>query len=182
MTLPPCKEWFARYFTSSRYVKMDLSHLHPAPGAVKKRKRLGRGIGSGQGKTAGKGHKGRGARSGGNTPPGYEGGQMPLQRRLPKRGFRNPTRERYTVVNVGQLDRFDDGATIDRNVLVAAGLAHKSRPTKLLANGDVATGLTVKVDKGSGGARPKSAAAGGSVEVVNGAAAEPGASSRDEVS
>jgi large subunit ribosomal protein L15 len=122
----------------SKVELLDLSNLRPAKGARRARKRLGRGIGSGTGKTSGRGHKGRGARSGGNTPPGYEGGQMPLQRRLPKRGFHSPNRQRYDVVNVGQLDRFADGATIDRNALVAAGLAHKSRPTKLLANGDVA--------------------------------------------
>jgi large subunit ribosomal protein L15 len=160
---------------------LDLSNLHPAKGARRPRKRIGRGIGSGTGKTSGRGHKGRGARSGGNTPPGYEGGQMPLQRRLPKRGFHNPTRERYAVVNVGDLDRFDDGATIDRDALVAAGLGHKSRPTKLLANGDVAKRLTVKVEKASEAARAKITAAGGAVELMP-AAAEPGTSSRDEVS
>ncbi|MGH7964239.1 MAG: 50S ribosomal protein L15, partial [Candidatus Binatia bacterium] len=92
---------------------MDLSHLRPAAGAIKKRKRLGRGPGSGQGKTAGKGHKGRGARSGGNTPPGYEGGQMPLARRLPKRGFRNIFRKDYQIINVSSLERFAAGASVD---------------------------------------------------------------------
>ena len=87
---------------------MDLSNLSPAKGATKKRKRLGRGPGSGHGKTAGRGHKGRGARSGGNTPPGYEGGQMPLQRRLPKRGFRNPFRREFAIVNLKELEaRFE---------------------------------------------------------------------------
>jgi len=154
---------------------LDLSNLRPAKGARRPRKRLGRGIGSGTGKTSGKGHKGRGARSGGNTPPGYEGGQMPLQRRLPKRGFHNPTRQRYTVINVGQLDRFDDGATIDRDALVAAGLANKSRPTKLLAEGEVAKRLTIKVDKSSEAARAKITAAGGTVEVAHAAEVAGGA-------
>src|SRR5437773_10057668 len=85
---------------------MNLSHLRPAAVAVKKRKRLGRETGSGLGKTSGKGHKGKGSRSGGNTPPGYEGGQMPLSRRLPKRGFRNPFREEYLIVNLGSLEHF----------------------------------------------------------------------------
>ena len=88
---------------------VDLGHLHPAPGASRPRKRVGRGPGSGQGKTAGRGHKGRRSRSGGNSPPGYEGGQMPLQRRLPKRGFRPVSREEYTIVNLGQLAAFDAG-------------------------------------------------------------------------
>src|SRR3989442_10944712 len=99
---------------------MDLSTLAPAPGATRKRKRIGRGPGSGHGKTAGKGHKGRGARSGGNTPPGYEGGQMPLQRRLPKRGFHNPFREEYSIVDLGQLDAaFEAGSVIDAETLRA---------------------------------------------------------------
>ena len=159
---------------------LDLSNLHPAKGARRPRKRIGRGVGSGTGKTSGKGHKGRGARSGGNTPPGYEGGQMPLQRRLPKRGFHNPTRERYNVVNVGQLDRFDDGATIDRDALVAAGLAHKSRPTKLLGEGEIAKRLTIKIDRISESARAKVTAAGGTVEVTGGVLESHGG--RDEVS
>ena len=159
---------------------LDLSNLRPAKGARRARKRLGRGIGSGTGKTSGKGHKGRAARSGGNTPPGYEGGQMPLQRRLPKRGFHSPNRERYAVINVGDLDRFDDGATIDRDSLVAAGLAHRSRPTKLLAMGEVAKRLTIKVDKSSEAARAKITAAGGTVELAGGVREAPGG--RDEVS
>src|SRR5437667_11518611 len=102
---------------------MDLSSLRPAPGSIKKRKRVGRGPGSGQGKTAGRGHKGRGARSGGNTPPGYEGGQMPLQRRLPKHGFRNPFREVFAIINLGQLEsRFEPGAMVDAESLRACGL------------------------------------------------------------
>ena len=91
---------------------MDLSRLHPAPGSNRPRKRVGRGPGSGQGKTAGRGHKGRLSRSGGNSPPGYEGGQMPLQRRLPKRGFRPVSRTEYAVVNLGQLSAFPAGSTV----------------------------------------------------------------------
>ena len=100
---------------------IDLSNLRPAVGARRPRKRLGRGIGSGTGKTSGRGHKGRGARSGGNTPPGYEGGQMPLQRRLPKRGFTNPTRRTYEIVKLSQLDRFAAAPVIDAAALVTAG-------------------------------------------------------------
>src|SRR5512135_1829506 len=101
---------------------MDLSDLRPAPGAVKKRKRVGRGTGSGHGKTSVRGHKGRGARSGGNTPPGYEGGQMPLQRRLPKFGFHNLFRREFSVVNLGQLEaRFEAGAVVDGDALRASG-------------------------------------------------------------
>src|SRR5262245_9701737 len=104
---------------------MDLSNLRPAPGAVKKRKRLGRGPGSGLGKTSGKGHKGKGARSGGNTPPGYEGGQMPMARRLPKRGFRNLFREEYRIVNLGSLDRFAPNTLVDLTALQETGLIRK---------------------------------------------------------
>src|SRR6185295_19001141 len=105
---------------------MNLSDLRPNRGAVKKRKRLGRGPGSGQGKTAGKGHKGRAARSGGNRPPGYEGGQMPLQRRLPKRGFRNPFRRSFTVVNLGDLEAsFEAQAVVDVEALVAKRMVRK---------------------------------------------------------
>src|SRR5512147_2656251 len=128
---------------------IDLSNLHPAPGSRKPRKRLGRGIGSGNGKTAGRGHKGRGARSGGNTPPGYEGGQMPLQRRLPKRGFRSIAPKRFAIVKVGQLDRFEAGATVDLAALVGAGLVRAGRPVKLLADGELTKTLTVRVDKAS---------------------------------
>src|SRR4029453_2158011 len=91
---------------------MDLGHLHPAPGSTRPRKRVGRGPGSGNGKTAGRGHKGKGAPSGGNVAPGYEGGQMPLQRRLPKRGFRPVSRTEYVVFNIGQLAAFTAGSTV----------------------------------------------------------------------
>ncbi len=152
--------------------KIDLSNLHPAPGSRKNRKRLGRGIGSGTGKTSGRGHKGRGARSGGNTPPGYEGGQMPLQRRLPKFGFTNPTRVTYEIIKLSQLDRFAAGSVIDAGALVAAGLVRAGRPVKLLANGSVTKKVTIKVDKASDAAQKAVAAAGGSVEMPAPAAQE----------
>lgn len=153
---------------------IDLSNLHPAPGSRKNRKRLGRGIGSGTGKTSGRGHKGRGARSGGNTPPGYEGGQMPLQRRLPKFGFTNPSRVTYEIIKLSQLDRFAAGSVIDAGALVAAGLVRAGRPVKLLANGTVTKKVTVKVDKASEAAQKAVAAAGGSVEMPTAAAAQEG--------
>jgi len=146
---------------------MNLSDLAPASGATKKRKRIGRGPGSGHGKTSGKGHKGRGARSGGNTPPGYEGGQMPLQRRLPKRGFHNPFRVEYSIVNLSQLDAaFEAGAVVDGEVLRARGLARNGRPIKVLADGTLSKALTVKADKFSAAAKQKLEAAGGNAEVV----------------
>ena len=146
---------------------MNLSELTPAPGATKKRKRLGRGPGSGQGKTAGRGHKGRGARSGGNTPPGYEGGQMPLQRRLPKRGFHNPFHREFAVVNVELLEStFAAGDLVDATVLRARGLVRRGRaPIKVLGGGTLTKALTVKVDKVSAAARQHIEAAGGTVEV-----------------
>jgi len=148
---------------------IDLSNLTPASGATKKRKRLGRGPGSGHGKTAGRGHKGRGARAGGNTPPGYEGGQMPLQRRLPKRGFRNPFRVEFSVVNLGQLEgRFEAGAVIDAEALRAQGLVHGARQRiKILADGKLSKALNVKADKFSAAAKERLQAAGGTAEVVS---------------
>jgi large subunit ribosomal protein L15 len=146
---------------------MDLSHLRPAAGAIKKRKRLGRGIGSGLGKTSGKGHKGRGSRSGGNTPPGYEGGQMPLARRLPKRGFRNPFREEYRVINLGSLERFSAGSIVDISALREVGLVRgKSRKVKILAQGNLTKALVVKAHAFSQQAREKIVALGGSIEVA----------------
>jgi large subunit ribosomal protein L15 len=145
---------------------LDLSNLHPAKGARRARKRVGRGPGSGTGKTAGRGHKGRGARSGGNTPPGYEGGQMPLQRRVPKRGFRSPHRVRYALVKLAQLERFDDGATVDAVAMVAAGLVRNGELIKLLANGTLSRRLTVKVNKASEAAGAAVTAAGGTLELV----------------
>jgi len=145
---------------------MDLNHLHPAAGATKNRKRLGRGPGSGQGKTSGKGHKGRGSRSGGNTPPGYEGGQMPLSRRLPKGGFHNPFRKEYDIVNLNSLERFSAGTVVDAATLREAGLVRGKRAVKILADGVLTKALTVKAQAFSKQAREKITALGGSVEVA----------------
>lgn len=149
---------------------MDLSRLAPAQGATRARKRVGRGPGSGTGKTAGRGHKGRGARSGGTTPPGYEGGQMPLQRRLPKRGFRNPFRVTYRVVNLGQLEsRFEAGAVVDPGALQARGLLHNVRErVKILAKGELTKPLTVRAHRFSTAARERLQALGGAAEVLGG--------------
>jgi large subunit ribosomal protein L15 len=147
---------------------MDLSNLAPAPGAIKKRKRIGRGPGSGQGKTAGRGHKGRGARAGGNTPPGYEGGQMPLQRRLPKRGFRNPFHCFYAVVNLRQLEaRFESGAVVDPVTLEERGMVRRGLPVKILAAGELTKALSVSAHAFSAAAKQRIAAAGGTTEVIN---------------
>jgi large subunit ribosomal protein L15 len=150
---------------------MDLSNLKPAPGSVRQKKRLGRGPGSGLGKTSGRGHKGRGSRSGGNTPPGYEGGQMPLQRRLPKRGFNNPLHTQYAVVNLGQLEKhFASNDVSDVEALRAKGLVRPNAPlVKILADGEVSKALTVKAHKFSAAARAQLEAAGGAVEVLVGA-------------
>jgi large subunit ribosomal protein L15 len=146
---------------------MKLSELRPAKGATSAKKRVGRGQGSGLGQTSGRGHKGLRARSGGGTKPGYEGGQMPLQRRLPKRGFTNPFRKEYAVVNVKDLNRFDAGAVVDVDALRAAGLVNKVLDgVKLLADGEVNRPLTVKVDKASRAAVDKVTAAGGTLEVI----------------
>lgn len=146
---------------------MDLSNLSPAPRSTRERKRVGRGPGSGNGKTAGRGHKGRGARSGGNTPPGYEGGQMPLQRRLPKRGFHNPFRREYAVVNVAQLEQlFEAGATVDPDVLHSSGLVRAGRLVKVLGDGELKKPLTVKAHAFSASAQRRISEAGGSVEVI----------------
>jgi large subunit ribosomal protein L15 len=145
---------------------MDLSNLKPAPGSVRERKRVGRGPGSGQGKTAGRGHKGRKSRSGGNSPPGYEGGQVPLQRRLPKRGFRNPFRTVFAVVNVRDLAGFDAGSVVDVAALRARGLVKGKRPVKVLGDGALDRALTVRVQAFSAHAKEQIAAAGGNAEVV----------------
>lgn len=144
---------------------LSLSNLSPQKGARKQKKRLGRGPGSGHGKTAGRGHKGYKARSGSGIKPGFEGGQMPLQRRLPKRGFNNIFRKEYAVVNVRDLDRLEDGAKVDRDALIAAGLV-KSKDTriKILGDGELTKKFTVAVDKISKSARQKIEDAGGSVE------------------
>jgi large subunit ribosomal protein L15 len=125
---------------------VDLSRLHPAPGSTRPKKRVGRGPGSGLGKTAGRGHKGRKSRSGGNTPPGYEGGQMPLQRRLPKRGFRPLSRVEYALVHLGQLAAFPAGSTVGPDEIGCARAgAVGGGPIKCLADGTLPHALTVPV-------------------------------------
>ncbi|MEW6288692.1 MAG: 50S ribosomal protein L15 [Thermodesulfobacteriota bacterium] len=144
---------------------MSLSNLSPQKGSTKQRKRLGRGPGSGHGKTAGRGHKGFKARSGSGVKPGFEGGQMPLQRRLPKRGFNNVFRKEYAVVNVKDLDKLDAGAKVDRQALVAAGLIRaKDSFVKILGDGQLTKKFTVAVDKVSESARKKIENAGGTIE------------------
>lgn len=147
---------------------MKLHELSPAEGSKKAVKRIGRGAGSGQGKTAGKGHKGAKARSGYSRQAGFEGGQMPLQRRLPKRGFNNIFRTEYAVVNLAALeDRFEAGATVDAESLKACGLIKKELDgIKVLGNGDITKALTVKVSAISETAKAKIEAAGGTVEVL----------------
>lgn len=145
---------------------MKLSDLRPAAGARSSKKRVGRGQGSGLGKTAGRGHKGLRARSGGGTKPGYEGGQMPMQRRLPKRGFTNIFRKEYAIVHVKDLNRFEAGSVVDVAALEAAGLVKKSADgVKLLADGELERPLTVRIDRASRAAGRKVAAAGGTLEV-----------------
>ncbi len=144
--------------------KITLSNLRPAKGSNTPRKRLGRGIGSGLGKTSGKGHKGHKARTGGQTNPGYEGGQVPLYRRLPKRGFTNPFKEVAQVVNLRQLDKVE-GTELTPESLAAAGLVKKSDdPIKLLAAGEINRAFTVRGIAVSGQAKAKIEAAGGKVE------------------
>jgi large subunit ribosomal protein L15 len=145
---------------------MDLSSLHPAVGARKPRKRVGRGPGSGLGKTAGRGHKGRKSRAGGNTPRGYEGGQMPLLRRLPKRGFHNPFRQEFQVVNLSALARFESGAVVDPTVLADKGLVRRDQRVKILGKGALEHGLTVKAHAFSASAKAAIEAKGGSAEVL----------------
>ena len=146
---------------------MKLDELSPAPGSVSKRKRVGRGHGSGNGKTAGKGHKGQNARSGGGVRIGFEGGQMPLTRRIPKRGFNNIFATEYTVVNVADLEaRFENGAVIDTDALIDAGLVTKVLDgVKVLGNGEVTKSFTVKAAKFSESAKAKIESAGGKAEV-----------------
>jgi large subunit ribosomal protein L15 len=147
---------------------MDLSNLKPAPGAKRNRKRVGRGPGSGNGKTAGRGNKGAQSRSGYSFKRGFEGGQMPLHRRLPKRGFTNVFRTEYAVVNLDQLEiQFDAGSTITPDTLRAAGLVHTKRlPIKVLGRGDVTKAFTVQAHKFSGKAAEKLAAVGGKAEAI----------------
>jgi large subunit ribosomal protein L15 len=146
---------------------MELNSLKPALGSTKNRKRIGRGTGSGHGKTATKGHKGQKARSGGSIKAGFEGGQMPMQRRLPKRGFTPFTRVEYSIVNLSQLDIFDAGTVIDGTALASQGLIKSSCvAVKVLGNGDIVKALKVSAAKFSQTAKDKIIAAGGTVEEI----------------
>ena len=146
---------------------MRLHELTYTEGARKSRKRIGRGHGSGHGKTAGKGHKGQNARSGGGVRPGFEGGQLPIFKRLPKRGFTNINHKEYAIVNVGTLNRFEDGAEVNAETLLAAGIIKKLYSgVKILGNGKLERKLTVKVAKVSAGAVKQIEALGGQVEVI----------------
>lgn len=146
---------------------MKLYELSPAEGSHKAAFRKGRGIGSGNGKTAGKGHKGQNARSGGGVRPGFEGGQMPMTRRIPKRGFVNIFAKQYAHVNVTALNAFEDGAVVDAEALKKAGLVKKLfNGVKVLGDGDISKKLTVKATAFSASAKQKIEAAGGTAEVV----------------
>jgi large subunit ribosomal protein L15 len=146
---------------------MDLSNLKPAEGSTHSKKRVGRGHGTGQGTQAGRGHKGAQSRSGYKFKRGFEGGQMPLHRRIPKRGFHNPFRTEYAVVNLDALaERFDAGTLVTPELLREQGLIHGRQLVKVLARGDVSKKLTIRAHKFSGKAAEKIAAAGGTAEVI----------------
>ena len=147
---------------------MKLNELRPAEGSVQERYRKGRGPGSGNGKTAGKGHKGQNARSGGGVRPGFEGGQFPIYRQLPKRGFNNKRFATvYSVINVSDLNRFEDGAIVDIQTLLDARVIRKAQDgLKVLGNGEITKKITVKAAKFSAAAKEKIEAAGGSCEEV----------------
>ena len=146
---------------------MNLSNLKPAKGSQKARKRVGRGPGSGHGKTSCRGHKGQNARSGGGVPIGFEGGQMPLARRLPKRGFTNIFKKRYALINITDLAVFDKDCTVDEVALLEKGLVGKVYDgIKLLGNGEIDKPITLKVHKWSKAAMDKIVAAGGKIEEV----------------
>ena len=146
---------------------MNLHELKASEGSRRNRKRVGRGTSSGQGKTAGKGTKGQLARQGGKTRLGFEGGQMPLFRRKPKRGFKNINRKEFAIINLNDLNRFEDGAEVTTEALINAGIIKKQLDgVKLLANGELTTKVNVKVAKYSAAAKEAVEAAGGSVEVI----------------
>lgn len=146
---------------------MRLDELQPAEGSKFSAKRVGRGIGSGTGKTSGKGHKGQNARSGGGVRPGFEGGQMPLYRRLPKRGFKNIFAKQYVSINVEDLNKLEDGTEVTAEVLKSAGIISKTLDgVKILGRGEVTKKLTVKVAKYSASAKEKIEKAGGKAEVM----------------
>lgn len=146
---------------------MKLNELKPAPGSKKERRRVGRGTGSGLGKTSGRGQTGQKSRSGGGVRPGFEGGQMPLSRRLPKRGFTNIFAKEYSIVNVGDLNRFEDGTEVTAQLLKEQRIIRQVLDgVKVLGNGEITKKLTVKADKFTKTAADKIAAAGGTAEVV----------------
>ena len=146
---------------------MKLFELKPSAGTTKDAKRKGRGHGSGNGKTAGRGHKGQNARSGGGVRIGFEGGQMPIYRRLPKRGFNNIFAKKYAEINISDLNKFEDGAVVDAQALVEAGIIKKTLDgVKVLGNGNVEKKVTVKAAKFTVSAKEKIEAAGGKVEVM----------------
>jgi len=144
---------------------LTLNNLAPSEGARRNNKRVGRGPGSGRGKTATRGHKGARARTGYSRNPGFEGGQMPLHRRLPKRGFTNIFKQEFAIISLRDLNRFEKGATVNRAALLEAGLIKATdAKVKVLANGEITTAVVLEVDKVSAGARAKIEAAGGSVK------------------
>lgn len=146
---------------------MKLHELKPAEGSRKKRKRVGRGIGTGNGKTAGKGHKGQNARSGGGVRPGFEGGQNPIYRRLPKRGFTNPNRKEYAIINLDTLNRFEADSVVTPETLIETGIIKNIKDgVKVLGDGELNVKLTVKANKFSQSAVEKIEAAGGKTEVI----------------
>ncbi|MDX2441213.1 MAG: 50S ribosomal protein L15 [Desulfobacterales bacterium] len=146
---------------------MKLNELSPASGSHKLKKRLGRGVGSGTGKTAGRGTKGHNSRSGGGVRPGFEGGQMPIHRRLPKRGFANIFRKKIIEINIRDLSRFESGSTVDEAALIRMGLVKGKRDgIKLLGLGEINYPLQIKINRVSENARKKIESAGGSIEVV----------------
>ncbi|MBC8393063.1 MAG: 50S ribosomal protein L15 [Deltaproteobacteria bacterium] len=146
---------------------MKLNQLSPAAGSRKARKRLGRGVGSGTGKTAGRGSKGQNSRSGGGVRPGFEGGQMPIHRRLPKRGFTNIFKKKFALVNLRDLARFESGSMVDEAALLKAGLVKGGNDgIKVLGQGNITHPLTIMVDKVSKSAKEKIEAAGGQIKVL----------------
>jgi large subunit ribosomal protein L15 len=146
---------------------MKLNELSPAPGSRSNRKRVGRGVASGSGKTAGRGNKGYNSRSGGGVRPGYEGGQMPIHRRLPKRGFTNIFRKQIAIINIRDLAKFESGAIVDEAALVRQGLVKGERDgIKLLGNGDIDYPVVVRLNAVSQNARKKIEASGGSIEAI----------------
>lgn len=146
---------------------MKLHELKPAEGSRKERNRVGRGIGSGNGKTSGRGHNGQNSRSGGGVRLGFEGGQNPLSRRLPKRGFTNPTRKVFAILNLDQLNRFEDGTEVTTELLIETGIVSNEKDgIKILGNGKLEKNLTVKANKFSASAVEAIEAAGGKTEVI----------------